>query len=188
MLLIFLWVVVQLLSRVQHFCDPTDCSLSGSSVHGISNARILECVSISFSRASSQTRDQTPVSCIGRQILYSWSTGEAPFLQDRNLNIIMPIWKVYKLKFRKVIQWQTWGLTLSFGASSPFLATVLCLCSQVEIELKALTYTSVVFFPWSHSCGFCISSFEQNLWNVNCLFTSRDVNTENNNCSCWFSL
>ena len=31
-------------------CDPMDCSLSGSSVHGILQARILEWVAISFSR------------------------------------------------------------------------------------------------------------------------------------------
>ena len=31
-------------------CDPTDCSLPGSSVHGISQARILQCVAISYSR------------------------------------------------------------------------------------------------------------------------------------------
>ena len=34
-------------------CDPTDCSLPGSSVYGISQARILEWVAISFSRESS---------------------------------------------------------------------------------------------------------------------------------------
>ena len=34
-------------------CDPRDCSLPGSSVHGILQARILECVAISFSRESS---------------------------------------------------------------------------------------------------------------------------------------
>ena len=39
--------------------DPMDCSLRGSSVHGISQARILEWVAISFSRGSSQTRDPT---------------------------------------------------------------------------------------------------------------------------------
>ena len=38
-------------------CDPMNCSLSGSSVHGIFQARILECVAISFSRGSSQPRD-----------------------------------------------------------------------------------------------------------------------------------
>ena len=39
-----------------------DCSLSGSSVHGILQARILEWVAIPFSRGSSQPRDQTQVS------------------------------------------------------------------------------------------------------------------------------
>ena len=34
---------------VSHSCNPTDCSLPGSSVHGISQARILEWVAISFS-------------------------------------------------------------------------------------------------------------------------------------------
>ena len=45
-------------------CDPMDCSLSDSSVHEIFQARILEWVAISFSRGSSQPRDQTQVSCI----------------------------------------------------------------------------------------------------------------------------
>ena len=45
-------------------CDCMDCSLPGSSVHGISQARILEWGAISFSRASSWPRDWTWVSCI----------------------------------------------------------------------------------------------------------------------------
>ena len=40
-------------------CDSMDYGQSGSSVHGILQARILECVVIPFSRASSQPRDQT---------------------------------------------------------------------------------------------------------------------------------
>ena len=54
----------------QTLCNPMDCSLPGSSVHGIFQARILEWVAISSSRGSSQLRDQTHVSCIGRQTLY----------------------------------------------------------------------------------------------------------------------
>ena len=52
-----------------------DCSPPGSSVHGVSQARILEWVAISFSSESSQPRDQTYASLIGRQNLYhqaSW--------------------------------------------------------------------------------------------------------------------
>ena len=57
--------------------DPVDYSPPGSSVHGISQARILEWVAISFSKASSQPRDQTRVSSIGRHVLYHWATREA---------------------------------------------------------------------------------------------------------------
>ena len=41
-------------------CDPVDCSLPGSSVHGIFQARVLAWVAISFSRGSSWPRDLTP--------------------------------------------------------------------------------------------------------------------------------
>ena len=50
-------------------CYPVNCSLLGSCVHGILQARILEWVAISSSRGSSQPRDQTHISCIGKQIL-----------------------------------------------------------------------------------------------------------------------
>ena len=45
-------------------CDTMDCSPPGSSVHGIFQARVLEWVAISFSRGSSQPRDQIRVSRI----------------------------------------------------------------------------------------------------------------------------
>ena len=38
-------------------CDPVDCNLPGSSIHGILQARKLECVANSFSRGSSPPRD-----------------------------------------------------------------------------------------------------------------------------------
>ena len=43
-------------------CDPMDCSPPGSSVHGILQARVPECVAIFFSRGSSRPRDETQVS------------------------------------------------------------------------------------------------------------------------------
>ena len=51
-------------------CDSMHCSSPGSSVYGVFWARILEWVTISYSRGSSQPRDRTQLSCIGRQILY----------------------------------------------------------------------------------------------------------------------
>ena len=50
-------------------CDPVDCSLLGSSVHGIFQARVLEWVAISFSRRSSQPRDWTRISRIAADAL-----------------------------------------------------------------------------------------------------------------------
>ena len=58
-------------------CDPVDCSLPGFSVHGILQARILEWVTISFSRGSSWPRDRTRVSCIGVRHFNLWATREA---------------------------------------------------------------------------------------------------------------
>ena len=49
----------------------------GFSVHGIVQARILEWVTISFSRGSSRPRDRTPVSCIGVRRFNLWATREA---------------------------------------------------------------------------------------------------------------
>ena len=45
-------------------CDPIDCSLPGSAVHGILQAIVLEWIAISFSRGSPQPRAQTQVSRI----------------------------------------------------------------------------------------------------------------------------
>ena len=54
-------------------CYPMDCSLPGSSVHGVLQERILEWVAMSSSRGSSQSRDWIHIPfvfCIGRQVLY----------------------------------------------------------------------------------------------------------------------
>ena len=68
-------------SKVAQLCltlgDPLDCSLPGSSVHGILQARILEWVAISFSRGSSWPRDGTQVSCITGRCFTLWATREA---------------------------------------------------------------------------------------------------------------
>ena len=68
---------VLVLSHVQ-LCNPMDCNLSGSSVHGILQTRILEWVAIPFSRGSSPSRDHTLVSCICRQIPYCLGHQESP--------------------------------------------------------------------------------------------------------------
>ena len=64
-------------------CDPMDCSLSGSSVHGIFQARLLEWIAISFSRGSSRPRNRTPVSRIAGRCFTVWATREALMTQGR---------------------------------------------------------------------------------------------------------
>ena len=59
-----MWIVFAVLSYVPLFVTPTDYSAPGSSINGISQARILEWVAISFSKGSSWPEDQTCVSCI----------------------------------------------------------------------------------------------------------------------------
>ena len=54
-----------------------DCSLPGSSVHRILQARILECVAIPFSRGSSWLRVWTWVSCIASRLFTIWAAREA---------------------------------------------------------------------------------------------------------------
>ena len=61
-------------------CDSMDYSPPGSSVHGISQARILEWAAIFSSRGSSRPRDKACVSCMScasRWILYHWTMGES---------------------------------------------------------------------------------------------------------------
>ena len=48
----------------QTLFEPMNCSLPGSSVHGILQSRILKWVAMPFSRGSSQPRDGTLVSCL----------------------------------------------------------------------------------------------------------------------------
>ena len=55
-------------------CDPMDCSLPGSSIHGTFQARILERIAIFFSRVFSWPRDQTWVSCIAGRLFTIWAT------------------------------------------------------------------------------------------------------------------
>ena len=67
-------VVVVSHSVVSNSLQPMNCSPPGSSVHVILQARILKWVAISFSRGSSQPRDQTWVSCTAGRFFTFWAT------------------------------------------------------------------------------------------------------------------
>ena len=63
-LFLFLAVLCLVTQSCPALCDPTDCSLPGSSVHGILQSRVLECVAVPSSRGCSLPRDRTQVSHI----------------------------------------------------------------------------------------------------------------------------
>ena len=90
-------------------CDPMDCSPPSSSVHGISEARILEWVAISSCRGSFWPRDRTHVSCgfcIGR-----FFTTKPP--KNGGMTIITVIW-VFKLCYKGRKALKTAGLILEY--------------------------------------------------------------------------
>ena len=60
-----------------NLCNPMDCGPQGSSVCGIFQARVLEWVAVPFSRGSSQSRDQTLVSCVADGLFTAETTREA---------------------------------------------------------------------------------------------------------------
>ena len=75
-----IYTFAQLLQSCPTLCNPMDCSLLDSSVHGIPQARILEWVAISSSRGSSPPRDRTHgsyISCIDRQVFITSAIWEA---------------------------------------------------------------------------------------------------------------
>ena len=98
---------VQLLSHAW-LCSPMDCSPPGSSIHEISQARILEWVALPSSRGSSWPRGWTPdfgISCIGRQFFTTSSTWEAPnsILDDLFLSLCrLQTWKIVSVLVAKL--------------------------------------------------------------------------------------
>ena len=75
-----------------------DCSLPGSSLHGILQARVLDWVAICFSRGSSRPRNWTWVSCIAGRFFTDWAPREAivqsnysvKYCKQVNLNFSLP--------------------------------------------------------------------------------------------------
>ena len=77
----FLKVKVLVAQSCLTLFDPMDCSLPGSSLHGILQARILDWGAIFTSRGSSQPRDWTQVSCIAGRFFIIWATDGKLFVR-----------------------------------------------------------------------------------------------------------
>ena len=75
-------------------CNLMDCSLPGSSVHGIFQAIVLEWIAISFSRGSSRPRDGTWVSHILDRCFTVWATRELPQSYMISNIDLFQIWRI----------------------------------------------------------------------------------------------
>ena len=113
-------VKVSVVHSCPTLCDPMDCSLAGSSVHGILQGRKLEWLAISFSRGSSWPRDWTWVSCIAGRFFYHLSHQGSPpsFLQGAGKwntwkykadNCIAIYWAFNYVCLYIARKWPTWG-------------------------------------------------------------------------------
>ena len=94
---IFGWKSPSLCVRAQlcpTLCNPVDCSPPGSSVHGVSQARILEWVAISFSRGSSLPRDQSWVFCIASRFFITEPPGKPLQLYGMGPKGAVAVWHI----------------------------------------------------------------------------------------------
>ena len=145
-------------------CDPKDCSLPGSSVHGILQARILEWAAIPFFRVSSQPRDWTQVSHIAgrfftllatRKVLCKSGYYPVPY----NTSIVSPkslglssdiftydpefvalsesvvLWNILPFIFALIVQWKECHLLCSSLCSLSCSPEIRCK-SLVRIQMK----------------------------------------------------
>ena len=131
--------------------DPVDCSLPGSSIHGIFQARVLEWVAISFSRGSSRAQNGTWVSCIADRCFTLWATREASldvtnFRRDLSLGqglgnlsrraARLRTWQAVKKKKRKLLK-----VCDIFGDELPFPEYCQDLTHHLPLTLGVLSST-----------------------------------------------
>ena len=139
LLIFFLSIVLQIFEKydecVSHSvlsdCNPMDCSLPGSSVHGILQVRILERVAIPFSRGSSWPRNQTQGPHISGRLFTVWASREA--LSSFPFSFLFPEdWTCLR------------SLTMSQAVRAAFLSFVImtkvfCLWLALQLRLYACT-------------------------------------------------
>ena len=120
-------------------CDPIDCSLAGSSVHGIFQAIVLEWIAISFSRGSSQPKAWTRVSRIVDRRFTVWATREVLAA----VNMVLRIWDLFIY---------VWINNTSKGKIHKF-------CKGCSINVSLLCISLTAQFPFVEGLVFWVGSY-----------------------------
>ena len=94
-------------------CNPMDCNLPGSSVHGVFQARILEWVAILFSRGFSWPRDRTHVSCFAGGFFTTSATREPQMVGNDIIYWEEKIWmNVNRSEYEKLFHFEPVEMSL----------------------------------------------------------------------------
>ena len=159
-------------------CDPMDCGPSGSFVHGIFQARILEWIVISFSKESFWSRNWTYISCIScvsRWVLYQLSHQGSPikgmctlliFLTKDSTLMMVGVKTLIQMAssmslLEYVAQWShncipvimQWGVSLLVHYYQALLDVMLTVTSEVQVLTFFLQMLGLpcVLLGWPHS-------------------------------------
>ena len=101
-----------------------DCSPPGSSVYGISQARIPECVAIPFSRVSFGLKDQTQVSRIAGRFFTVWASREAQVNLNKHYLYEVKLLYIYCVFFKGLSENSGKQLWIKSGAFRGLLKTL----------------------------------------------------------------
>ena len=116
-------------------CDPMDCSLPGSSIHGILQARILEWVAIAFSKGSSQTQGSNLDLLHCKQSIV-WATREAYFVDERARSWIPHCWDCKDGQCQRLIMHtELWSMDKILEESCYWLKSHPGCCSSQRTKL-----------------------------------------------------
>ena len=133
------WSNMLIVQSYLTLCNPVDCSLPDSPVHGILEARLLEWVAIRFSRGSSWPRDRTWVSCIARKYFTIWGTRQAHrrydmiYLLRRRYIFIKDV--IYCISIFYLMNGMHWFL----------IQTILQVCNKAQLGYRWLSVYAAEF-------------------------------------------
>ena len=136
-----------------------NCSTPGSSLHKISQVRILECIVISFSRGSSWPRGCNHVSCIGRRILYHWVTSSIQLLS--NVQLFANPWTTAHQASLSITNSQSLLKLMFIESVMPSNHLILCrsllLLPSIFPRIRIFSNESVLYIRWPKYWSFSFS-------------------------------